>query len=182
MSGSRVSSVVSTLISLLVVGIAGAVVLWITLGDMAQPATKEKESAGGGDPDRGDEAAHGAATGAAGPFDQDAPDPVIAPVEQPVPVAAAVDATGPAEGAVPQAAPSRPAEPAAVDRPPVRSRRTVSLPGSYSFDPAPPLTWRRRLRSALAVVLVVTAVGLALAASVGVLVVFVSRALEGAVN
>ena len=58
----------------------------------------------------------------------------------------------------------------------------ATFPGSYSFDPVPPVTWGRRLRSALGVVLVITVVGLALAASFGVLAVFVSRALEGAVN
>lgn len=91
-----------------------------------------------------------------------------------------VDAKRPAGGAVPQAARPRPAEPSAVAAP--SGRRPASFPGSYSFDPVPPVTWGRRLRSALGVLLVVVAVGLALAASFGVLAVFVSRALEGAVN
>ena len=92
------------------------------------------------------------------------------------------DATRPVGGTVPQAAPPRPAEPPAVAAPSGRRPRTATFPGSYSFDPVPPVTWGRRLRSALGVVLVITVVGLALAASFGVLAVFVSRALEGAVN
>lgn len=200
------------------VGVAGAVVLWITVGDSAQPATKDAPTAGGDDidpADVGDETV--AEADAPGPFDQDASDDEEAPgpaaeadppldttldteaahpfdQDAAIPVAAAVaappaaiidtpaHATRPAEGTVPQAAPSRPADPAAVDRLPAAPHRTETLRGSYSFDPAPPLTAARRVRSALGVLLVVTAVGLALAASVGVLAVFVSRALEGAVN
>lgn len=92
------------------------------------------------------------------------------------------DATRPVGGTVPQAAPPRPAEPSAVAAPSRRRRTAPRFPGSYSFDPVPPVTWGRRLRSALGVVLVVTAVGLGLAASLGVVAVFVSRALEGAVS
>lgn len=156
------------LISLLVLGGAVAVVLLITAGEMGQPATQDEPPAGGGDLD--------ASRAPEGDLDT-SPEtpPVVAPDTGP-------DATRPVEGTVPQAAPSRPAEPAAVARTPAVAGPTSTVPGSYSFDPAPQLTVARRVRSALGVVLVVTGVGLTLAASVGLLVVFVSRALEGAVN
>jgi hypothetical protein len=174
------------LISLLVVG-AVAVVLWITVGDMAQPATKDGGSSGSTDDDGA--VTPNDAVGEIVPDEGSAvdvqPDIDEEPAIEVVPVPEAgtsvfADATAPAEGTVPQAVPARPAERAAVSPAPVSHPRV--LPGSYSFEPAPPITWARRLRSALGVVLVITAVGLALAASVGVLAVFVSRALEGAVN
>jgi len=46
----------------------------------------------------------------------------------------------------------------------------------------PPVTAAQRVRSALGVLLVVVAVGLALAAAAGVLAVAISRALQGAVS
>lgn len=160
------------LISLLVVGGAVAVVLLITAGAMGQPATQDEPPAGGAD--RED---------ARAPHDDVDTNPETPPVTPPeVAPDRGPDAAGPAERTVPQAARSRPAEPAAVAPAPARTGRTVAVPGSYSFDPAPQLTVGRRVRSALGVVLVVTGVGLTLAASVGLLVVVVSRALEGAVN
>lgn len=93
----------------------------------------------------------------------------------------ATDVTRPAGGTVPQAARPRPAEPSAVAAPSHRGR-TRAYPGSYSFDPVPPVTWGRRMRSTLGVLLVVTSVGLALAAAFGLLAVYISQVLEGAVN
>ncbi len=270
------------LISLVVVGGAIAIVLWITVGDMAQPATKDDEPAGS--PDDGqltvvipveagvavddrdapagavDEGApggpaetrddsidstdsdarddvtdgdlHADDAAAIGPHDtvvddgpaldddhddalgdpgvaadvapDEAPDDesataddvrpadvtgLVAAEGAPAPTTAdtphgvmVADAMGPVEGTVPQAVPARPAESATAGRAPSAAGSVVTIPGTYSFDPAPPVTWGRRLRSALGVVLVVTAVGLALAASLGLLAVYVSRALEGAVN
>ena len=259
------------LISLVVVGGAIAIVLWITVGDMAQPATKDDETAGrpadghlavvipveagvavddretpastidetapGGDDvtdeaDAADDAGDAASIGAleprvddgAAPDDghddhvdalgdpevatnavHDAPEDeratagdvrhadvtgLVAVEAAPAPVVGAdvpdgeavADAMGPVEGTVPQAVPARPAESATAGRAPSAAHSVQTIPGTYSFDPAPPVTWGRRLRSALGVVLVVTAVGLALAASLGLLAVYVSRALEGAVN
>lgn len=256
------------LISLVVVGGAIAIVLWITVGDMAQPATKDDEAAGrpadrhlavvipveagvavddrdatasaideaapgGDDVTDGADADGAASVGALEPRVDDGPapddghddhddalgDPEVAtdvlhddaPEDEsaaagdvrhadvaglvvveavPAPVEGAdvpdgeivADAMGPVEGTVPQAVPARPAESATAGRAPSAARSVLTIPGTYSFDPAPPVTWGRRLRSALGVVLVVTAVGLALAASLGLLAVYVSRALEGAVN
>ncbi len=273
------------LISLVVVGGAIAIVLWITVGDMAQPATKDDEAAGrpadrhlavvipveagvavddrdtpasaideatpGADGDdvtdeadatyEADDADDAVSIGALEPEVDDGPgpddghddhddalgDPEVttdvvdddatdvvdddAPEDEraaaggvrhadvaglvvveaaPAPVVGAdvpdgevvADAMGPVEGTVPQAVPARPAESATAGRAPSAAHSVLTIPGTYSFDPAPPVTWGRRLRSALGVVLVVTAVGLALAASLGLLAVYVSRALEGAVN
>lgn len=92
----------------------------------------------------------------------------------------APDAKGPAEGEVPHAPPARPAGPDRVV--PRRTPRRRTLPGTYSLGAVPPVTASQRLRSALGVLLVVVAVGLALAAAAGVLVVAISRALQGAVS
>jgi hypothetical protein len=91
------------------------------------------------------------------------------------------DAARPIEDTVPQAVPPRPAGRSTAAVP--SGRRVVApAPAPYSFEPLPPVTWGRRLRSTLGVLLVVTAVGMALAASLAVLAAFISHALEGAVS
>lgn len=110
-----------------------------------------------------------------------AAEPTVA-VERAVPHTAAVPPSPPA---IARAGDGRPLTeaPANPRRHPVkRRRRVVNLPGSYSFSPVPPVTAGRRLRSALGVLVVVTVVGLGLAAAVGILVVAISRALESAVS
>lgn len=91
------------------------------------------------------------------------------------------DATRPVGRTVPQAARPRPAGPSAVASPATHAPTT-----GRSDPPRPrrlrPVTAGRRARSALGVVLMVVAVGVGLAAALGVVAVFVSRALEGAVS
>ena len=98
----------------------------------------------------------------------------------PGPEPPAPHARRPAEGEVPHVPPARPAGSDRVV--PRRAVRRRALPGTYSLEAVPPVTAAQRLRSALGVLVVVAAVGLALAAAAGVLAVAVSRAMQGAVN
>lgn len=146
------------MISLAVVGGAMAVGRGFAIGSAAQPATADVKTTYAGPLLAASADQVGGSTGA---------DP-------------APDARGPVEGEVPQAPPARPAEPVSVV--PARATRRAPAPRPASPTALPPLTAGRRLRSALGVLLLVVAVGLVLAAALGVLVVAVSRALHGAVS
>lgn len=107
--------------------------------------------------------------------DRDQGGPPTPDPERPAP-----HARRPAEGEVPHVPPARPAGSDRVV--PRRAVRRRTLPGTYSLEAVPPVTAAQRVRSALGVLLVVVAVGLALAAAAGVLAVAISRALQGAVS
>ena len=178
-TGSTVSSLVSTIvISLVVVAGAIAVVLWMTVGNSTQPATQDRERAGSpAETGALDPVVVHVEAGVVVPDDDREPDPPTAPTEPPVRV------TPPPTLVSPPATPA-PARPTRGRRAATRSRdqKAVRIPGRISFEPVPPVTWSRRLRSALGVLLVVIAVGLAFATMVAAVVVAISRALQGAVN